>query len=184
SVSPPGAVRLVDLRVAALGQNAGDRGVKAALPSLGLEPLALQAERAAAARSRRYGEIDRAGKRRHAHLGAEHRFVERHRQFDAQVAAVAVEHRVRAIVTEIRTSHAPPGPGSPCPRSRICWPSSRPAGIFTSTSLPLGRCTRFVVPLAASGSVMVSDAWMSRLGAGPKSFGSNDPPKPPRALRA
>ena len=41
-----------------------------------------------------------------------------------------------------------------------------PAGILTSTSLPFGSATRFFTPLAASGSVMVSEAVISLAGAG------------------
>ena len=57
-------------------------------------------------------------------------------------------------MTVIKASPARPrGPASPCPLSLICWPSASPAGILTSTSLPVGSRTRFLAPLAASASV-------------------------------
>src|SRR5216684_1885819 len=67
-----------------------------------------------------------------------------------------------AIATLIKASPAgPPCPGSPWPFSRICWPSVNPAGILTSTSLPVGSRMRFMAPLAASSSVIVSAAAIS-----------------------
>ncbi len=57
-----------------------------------------------------------------------------------------------------------------------------PAGILTSTSLPVGSRSRSVTPCAASGSVTVSAAWTSA--PMPKSSGSKAAPAPPRPAAA
>src|SRR5262249_37754642 len=86
-----------------------------------------------------------------------------------------------ATETLIRTSPARPrAPASPWPLRRICCPSASPAGILTSTSLPVGSCTRRLVPLAASASVTVTAAAMSPpRGGGTSSSNWKLPPRAP-----
>ena len=81
--------------------------------------------------------------RRHAHLGAEHRFVERDRQIEPHVGAFEREHRMRRDRDgDQSVAGRRPGRRMPWPLSLICWPLARPAGILTSTSLPVGSRTR------------------------------------------
>src|SRR5262249_8591628 len=80
-----------------------------------------------------------------------------------------------------------PKPACPWPLRRICCPSAKPDGIFTSTSFPVGSCTRFFTPLAASANVMVSDAATSRprssapTSSSPKRKPLGHEPRPPPA---
>src|SRR6202165_1964569 len=59
------------------------------------QPLALEAKGPAARGILRYRQFDRAAQDRHANLAAEHRFIQRDRQIDAQIAAVDLEERMR-----------------------------------------------------------------------------------------
>ena len=84
-------------------------------------PLPLRRNVRPAAGAGRDRKLDRAVERRHAHLAAEHRLVERDRQIEPQVVAVALEQRMRRDRDrDQRVAAAPPGPGRPCPFSRIC----------------------------------------------------------------
>src|SRR5688500_17629878 len=67
----------------------------AALPVLAGEALALEPQHLARARPLGNAQHHRAVDRRHPHLGAEHRFVERHRQIEADIVAFATEEAVR-----------------------------------------------------------------------------------------
>ena len=101
---------------------------------------------------RRDRKLDRAVERGNAHFAAEHRLVERDRQLQAQVGAIGLNSGCGATLTVISAS--PGGPaalGQPWPFSRICWPVAMPAGILTSTSLPVGKWTRVLVPLDGIG---------------------------------
>ena len=91
--------------------------------------------------------------RRHPHLAAERRLIQRDRQVEPQVVALAAEDRMRRDRHgDQRIAGRAARPRCiPWPLRRIVWPSASPAGIFTSTSLPLPRRTRREVPLAASG---------------------------------
>src|SRR6202165_5576213 len=59
------------------------------------QPLALEAKGPAARGILRYRQLDGAAQRRHANLAAEHGFIKRNRQIDAQVAAVDLEEWMR-----------------------------------------------------------------------------------------
>ena len=66
-------------------------GVKIAGAVLARNALALEPEGAPAIGVRRDRELDRAVERRHAHFRAEHGFIERDRQIEPQIVAVALE---------------------------------------------------------------------------------------------
>src|SRR6202035_1709834 len=59
------------------------------------QSLALEAKRSSARGVFRDRQFHRAAERRHAYLAAEHRFIERDRQFDAQIAAVDLKEGMR-----------------------------------------------------------------------------------------
>ena len=159
-------VRLARRAICASARPARDRRAPAArcAPSrtdrraaLGGQSLALEAEGAAAAGAGGIGELDRAVERRHADLAAEHRLVERERQFEPQIGAVALEQRMRRDrdgderIADRVAGRAAPAPSAGSAGRRRGRPESS-----TSTSLPVGRCTRRDPPLAASASEMVT----------------------------
>ena len=83
--------QLVERLIAAFRQHDAHGRHQVAGAALGGKAFALEPERAARAGVGRDRQFDRAVERRHAHLRAQHRFVERHRKLDAQVVAVALE---------------------------------------------------------------------------------------------
>src|SRR5262249_23068452 len=89
----PLAHQFLELGVAALGQHDPHGGEEIAGRALGGEALALEPEGAARVGAGRDRELDRAVKRWHPHLAAEHGLVERHRQFQPQVSTIALEQR-------------------------------------------------------------------------------------------
>src|SRR5262245_61384720 len=105
SRAPPGVVapldlplahQLLKLIVAAFGQRDAYCHEQIASSVLGRESLAPEPERASGTGAARDRELDRPGKRRHPHLAAEHRLVERDRQVEPQVSALALEQRMRS----------------------------------------------------------------------------------------
>src|SRR5260370_9201745 len=62
------------------------------------QSLALEAKGPAARGVLRYRQLDRAAERRHANLAAEHGFIQRDRQINAQVPAVDLEERMRRYI--------------------------------------------------------------------------------------
>src|SRR5262245_13081632 len=91
----PLAHERLEFGIAVLRQRDAHSGEEIALPALVLEALALETEGAAAAGAGWNGQFDRARQRRNAHLAAEHRLVERDRQLQPQIGAVAREQRMR-----------------------------------------------------------------------------------------
>ena len=87
----------------------------AALAVLAGEAAALEAQHLARGRSLGDGQHHRAFDRRHLDLGAEHRLVERHRQVEADIVAVADEEGVRRDLDRddrvAAARRARPGPG-------------------------------------------------------------------------
>src|ERR1700681_2266699 len=98
------------------------------------QPLALEAKGPAARGILRYRQLDGAAQRRHANLAAEHGFIQRNRQIDAQVAGELLPARGAA-------GGRGPGAPSPPPYSRCGGPAATPAGILTLSSLPVGNRT-------------------------------------------
>src|SRR3569623_771789 len=84
----------------AVRQHDAHRGEQIAmrLASLGLETLALEAEGAAGIGGGGDRQFDGAVEGRHAHLAAQHRFVERYRQVETQGGAIRLEQRMRGNV--------------------------------------------------------------------------------------
>src|SRR5262249_20815639 len=163
----PFAHQLLELRIAALGQYETHRGEQIAFAVLHGKALAFEAEGAPRAGAGRNGKFDRAFERRHAHLGAEYRLVERDRKLEPQVGTTARKQRMRRD----RDDDQKIANTSACAGGPLPFQPDGLAGIFTSTSLPVGSCTRLFVPLAASSRVMVSAAVTSR--PTPKSSCSN-----------
>ena len=102
--------------VAALGQHDAHGRSRSPAPSLAGKALALEPERAARAGAGRDRKLDRAVERRHPHLAAEHRLVERDRKFEPQVVPSRSNSGCGATVTVISASPArPPGTRQPLP---------------------------------------------------------------------
>src|SRR5262245_16119548 len=91
----PFAHQLFELRIAALGQHDTHGGEQVAFAVLRGKALAFEAEGAPGAGAGRNGKLDRAFERRHAHLGAEHRLVERDRKLEPQIGTCARKQRMR-----------------------------------------------------------------------------------------
>src|SRR4029450_6221554 len=104
------------LRVAALGQHDAYGSKQIALALLRGKALAFEAEGAPRTGAGRNGELDRALKRRHAHLGAEYRLVERDRKLESQVGPGAGKQRVRRDRDgDQKVAGAAAGAGDPLP---------------------------------------------------------------------
>ena len=86
-----GDLKRVELAIALLRQHDADGGQQIAAARLGGKAFALEAEGASARGPRRHRDLDRLVERRHPHLGAQHRLVERDWQVDAQIAAIHLE---------------------------------------------------------------------------------------------
>ena len=85
-------------------------------PSLAGKPLPLRRNVRPRVGAGRDGKLDRAVERRHAHLAAEHRLVERDRQIEPQIGAVALEQRMRRDRDgDQQIAGRAAGPGSPWP---------------------------------------------------------------------
>ena len=144
------------------------------------QTLAAQPQHPPAAGSRRDRDLHVARQRRRPDLGAQHRLVERDRQIQLEVAPFDLEQRVRRVMDgdDRVASRALRWPGRPCPRRRICLPSSTPAGTATSSVLPVGNATRTDPPPAAiaNGTFTVAATSSPRLGARPR-----PPARPPNS---
>src|SRR5262245_5404568 len=90
-VLAPLAHQLFELAVLVVGQHDAHAGVEIAAAALGRQALPFETERAAGAGAGRNRKLDGAIERRHAHLAAEHRLIQRDRHFDAQVGAIRLE---------------------------------------------------------------------------------------------
>src|SRR5271157_5805257 len=90
---PPSAHQFVELGIAAIRQHNAGRGEKIALAVPAGKASALEAEGTARTGSGGYRQLDLAVKGRYAHLGSEHRLIERNRKLDPQVRAVTLEQR-------------------------------------------------------------------------------------------
>ena len=122
----------------------------AALAGLVGKAAAFEPQHLARRRALGNGQHDRAFRRRHLDLGAEHRFLERDRQGQADVLAVASEKRVACDLDGDDGIAAPAGPSWPWPASRILVPLSTPLGSFRSTVLPPASVIRCGFNVAAS----------------------------------
>src|SRR5579864_4686144 len=94
-VALPFLHQLVELGVALFRQHDADGGEQIAAARFRREALALETKRASARGPRRHRDLDRLVERRHPHLGAERRLVERDRQVEPHVGAVEREDRMR-----------------------------------------------------------------------------------------
>src|SRR5262249_7770360 len=91
----PFAHQLFELRIAAVGQHDTHGGEQIAFAVLRGKALAFETEGAPRAGAGRNGKLDGALERRHAHLGAEHRLVERDRKLEPQIGTRARKQRMR-----------------------------------------------------------------------------------------
>ena len=94
--------------------------------------------------------------RRHLDLGAEHRLVERDRQVEPDIVALAPEEAVRLDRDGDDRIAIAAGPGWPWPARRILVPSSTPVGSLMSSVLPPASVTRCGFSGAASSNGTVS----------------------------
>ena len=114
-----------ELGIAAFGQHDADMGVEIAVAA-GLLGQAAPLETQHLVGARPGGNVDGhlAGRRLDGELGAEHGVLERHRQIGMEVAALDAIARVAAEADLDQRVAGSPKPCSPCPFSRIVWPSS------------------------------------------------------------